>query len=82
VLASTATLSSTLPPQVNGATSILCNPCYYAGSSDATGNYSLSVRSSTSPYYVYSWYGTNRAGPYTVNLSTPGVTLTQNVVWP
>lgn len=84
VVASTVSLgAATLPPQVSGATGRLCNPCYYAASSDGTGVYSLSVRSNPTPYFVYGWHGTTRAGPYSVMVSTPSqIVPPQNLTWP
>src|SRR6185437_2342526 len=61
VLATTGTLSGTstsAPPAMAGATGILCDPCFYTGSSDATGTYTLEVRSNASPYHLYGWYTT------------------------
>jgi hypothetical protein len=92
VLATTATLtggSTTPPPTINGANSTLCNPCYYSDSSNASGVYTVQVRSSAVPYKVYGWYstvGTNsatvtRAGPYSVTVSTGGQIMTQNLSW-
>src|SRR5439155_22004049 len=60
VLASTTSLggtSASLPPLVDGATGPLCSPsCYYAGSTDAVGSYSIYVRSNAAPYFLYGWY--------------------------
>ena len=92
VVASSTTLTGGItspPPSMNGGTGILCNPCYYAASSDSTGSYSLMVRSSTAAYKVYGWYtefsGTTpsvtRAGPFSVTVSTAGQILSQNLQW-
>jgi prepilin-type N-terminal cleavage/methylation domain-containing protein len=92
VIASTVTLtggSTSPPPSISGASSILCNPCSYGASSDSAGLYSLNVRSSATSYKLYGWYTTfsgatptvNRSGPYTVNVSTAGQIISQNLVW-
>lgn len=92
VLASTSSLggsSTSLPPSLNGGAGQLCNPCYYTGSSDASGNYTLQVRSSASAYNLYGWYTTfsgstpsfTRKGPYSITIST-GQIQTQNISWP
>src|SRR5262249_22770123 len=78
VLASTTTLTggaTSPPPSLSGANGLACRPCYYTVSSDASGTYSLDVRSSPSTaYQVYGWYSTmsgntatiSRKGPYAV----------------
>jgi hypothetical protein len=89
LVASTATISGANPPSLNGATGPLCAPCYYTGSSDATGQYTVSVRSSTTTYQLYGWYttfngstpSTTRQGPYALNVSTAGVIVSQNIAW-
>ncbi|MFA5975088.1 MAG: carboxypeptidase-like regulatory domain-containing protein [Elusimicrobiota bacterium] len=92
VMASTSTLSGTSsspPPSLAGATGPLCSPCYYATSSQATGEYTLDVRSGTAPYLLYAWYTTFsgntpttvRVGPYPVTVTTGGVIMTQDLSW-
>jgi len=90
VMASTATLaggSTTPPPTLNGGLGTLCAPCYYGASSDATGEYTLYVRSSTTPYQLYGWYTatpgfpTSRQGPYSVTVSTAGMIMSKNMSW-
>jgi len=90
ILASTTTLtggSTTPPPTMNGGLGTLCNPCYYGVSSDATGEYTLYVRSSASSYQLYGWYTavpgspTSRLGPFSVAVSTAGMIATQNLSW-
>jgi hypothetical protein len=93
VLASTVTLtggSTSPPPSASGSTGVLCNPCTYAASSDATGRFSLDVRSSSLPYKLYGWYTTfntagtptvKRSGPYSVSVSTGGQVIPQNLQW-
>jgi hypothetical protein len=92
VMASTQTLSggtTSPPPTINGATGILCNPCYYAASSDSTGWYTLNVRYSASPYKVYGWYTTfngstpsvSRTSAYTVTVSSTGQIIPLNLTW-
>jgi len=92
VLASTTTLtgsSSTPAPSVYGATGASCNPCYYMNSSDASGNFSVYVRSSTTPYRLYGWYTTfsdqtpttRRVGPYSVTATNGGAIYSQNLQW-
>src|SRR5262249_39567425 len=56
IIASTATISSSLPPTQTGTSGITCSPCYYSVSSDAQGNYTLPVRNSTTTYKIYAWY--------------------------
>jgi hypothetical protein len=91
VLASTVSLggtSTTPAPAMSGTTG--CTPCYYETSSDASGSYSLSLRASATPYQVYGWYTTidasgaavsTRVGPYSVTVSTPSTTVTQDLTW-
>jgi prepilin-type N-terminal cleavage/methylation domain-containing protein len=92
LVASTATLSggaASMPPPQSGSDGILCDPCYYTGSSDSAGLYTLYVRSSATPYQLYGWYTTyagntpttTRAGPYAVTVSTTGMILSQNLTW-
>ncbi len=92
VIATTATLaggSSSPPPSVSGTNGGACSPCYYAGSSDATGSYTLNLRSSASAYKLYGWYTqfsgitptVTRRGPYSVSVSTGGQIVTQNLSW-
>jgi prepilin-type N-terminal cleavage/methylation domain-containing protein len=92
VLATTATLAGTSaspPPTMQGSDAILCDPCYYAGSSNAIGVYDLQVRSWPTPYKLYGWYTTlsgntvsyTRQGPYSVNVSTGGQVIPQNLTW-
>ena len=77
------------PSTVNGSSGASCNPCYYTGSSEADGTYSLAVRSSTNSYKLYGWYSTmvngaanyTRSGPYTVDVTVGGTTVTQDVSW-
>ncbi len=92
IVASPSSIAGSLPPTQSGATGAACNPCYYSVSSDATGNYTLQVRSSTTPYKVYGWYTTisaqtptvtksNGGTAYNVTVSTPGQIVSQNFSW-
>jgi hypothetical protein len=80
--------SASMPPSMSSLTTT-CSPCYFAGSSDSLGNYAIDVRSHASAYNVYGWYTTfsgstpttTRVGPFSVTVSTPGVTATQNLSW-
>ncbi len=90
IVVTTATLPggvNTPAPSVSGANG--CAPCYYESSSDSTGNYTLSLRSSAVPYNVYGYYTTfsgttlttTRAGPFSVTVASPLVTYTQPLAW-
>lgn len=90
VLASTATLSggaTTPPPAVTGTSG--CAPCYYETSSDPNGQFRLTVRSSALNYKLYGYYTTfsgstpttTRIGPYTISVTAPSSTATQDLVW-
>jgi type II secretory pathway pseudopilin PulG len=92
VLASTATMTggtSSPPPSVYGGSGSLCSPCYYSGSSDSSGQYTLYVRSSATPYKLYGWYTTfngttpivTRSSVYSVTVSTTGQIISQNITW-
>jgi hypothetical protein len=87
VMVTTATLAGTAAPALSGSSG--CAPCYYETASDSAGNYLVYVRASNTPYNVYGWYTTfsgstptiTRAGPYALSISTPSVTVTQNLSW-
>ncbi len=92
VLASSVTLggtSASMPPLMNGGLGTLCAPCYYGASSDSTGQYTVYVRSSPTPYQLYGWYttfsgttpSTTRVGPFSVNVSSEGTIMSQNMSW-
>jgi len=90
VLATTTTLtSSALPPAITTSGGGSCNPCYYAGSSNASGFYDLQVRNSAVPYKVYGWYtsfsldvpSTTVRGPYSVTVNSAGQVGTQPLSW-
>jgi Tfp pilus assembly protein PilV len=89
ILASSTSITSTLPPTQSGATGAACSPCYYTTSSDASANYTLQLRSSAIPYRLYGWYTTfsgstphiSKSVEYQVTVSTPGVSSTQNISW-
>ncbi len=90
ILASTTTLSggaTTPAPSMSGSTG--CAPCYYETSSDATGDYVLSLRSSATAYKLYGWHTTfsgttpttTRSSAYTVSVTTGSATVTQDIAW-
>ena len=89
VVATTATIASATPPPITGSAGGSCSPCYYQGASDASGSYTLSVRSSTSTAYnLYGWYTTfSGTTPstvkksYSVAVNTAGAPVAQNLSW-
>lgn len=90
VLASTSTLAggaATPPPTVTGTSG--CAPCYYETSSDPNGLFTLTVRSNALDYKLYGYYTTfsgstpttTRVGPFSVSVTAPSSTATQDLVW-
>jgi hypothetical protein len=90
LVASTSTIAGALPPPMVSANGALCSPCYYGGSSDITGAYSLQVPASATPYNLYGWYSKiinggapviSKVGPLPVSVTTAGQIVPQNLTW-